>query len=119
MPEPDPRLADLLDERVRRAEAQRVALVVAIGQMRDARSLTTADDEHDPEGSTVSLDQARDVALLAGVEQTLAELLDARARLAAGTYGVCAGCGRMIPAGRLLARPAASHCVACSARAGR
>ena len=53
-----------------------------------ARSLTFADDEHDPEGSTVSLDQARDVALLDRIERSMAELIAAQERLASGTYGV-------------------------------
>ena len=66
--------ADRLGERIARTRAQRAALVAAIEDMRVARSLTFADDEHDPEGSTVSLDQARDAALLARTEETLAEL---------------------------------------------
>ncbi|MCW2811894.1 MAG: hypothetical protein JWP61_2352 [Friedmanniella sp.] len=110
--------ADLLAERVAQAEAQRGELVAAIEQMRLARSLTFADDEHDPEGSTVSLDQARDVALLVRAEQTLAELRAAQQRLAAGTYGDCEGCGRAIPPERLRARPEARLCVPCSAASG-
>jgi DnaK suppressor protein len=114
MPETDPTYADLLQERVAQAEAQQDALTTAIENMRVARSLTFADDEHDPEGSTVSLDQARDVALLDQVEQTLTELVAARQRLASGTYGRCDRCGREIPPDRLLARPEGSFCVACS-----
>ncbi|WP_204916502.1 TraR/DksA C4-type zinc finger protein [Microlunatus panaciterrae] len=82
--------------------------------MRNARSLTTADDEHDPEGSTVSLDQARDSALLAQAERSFSELSAARQRLAEGTYGRCERCGRDIPTARLIARPEARHCVSCS-----
>ena len=115
MPEDDPSYAELLDERLRQAEEQRTALVAAIDQMRTARSLTSADDEHDPEGSTVSLDQARDDALLVRTDQTLAELVAARERLAAGRYGVCERCARPVPAGRLLARPEARFCVPCAA----
>jgi DnaK suppressor protein len=117
MPDPDPRYADLLSERVAQARTQREALVTAIEEMRTARSLTFADDEHDPEGSTVSLDQARDAALLDRTEQTLTELTAAQQRLASGRYGVCERCGRPIPTERLLARPEARHCVPCSARA--
>jgi len=117
VPDADPRYADLLSERVAQAQSQRAALVTAIEEMRIARSLTFADDEHDPEGSTVSLDQARDAALLDRTEQTLTELTAAQQRLASGTYGVCEACGRPIPTERLLARPEARHCVPCSARA--
>lgn len=107
-------LAGLLDERLAQAHDQRNALLSAIADMRVARSLTIADDEHDPEGSTVSLDQARDVALLDRTERTLAELLAARDRLATGTYGTCERCRQAIATDRLLARPAARCCVSCS-----
>jgi RNA polymerase-binding transcription factor DksA len=49
----------------------------------------------------------------------LDEIADARARLAAGTYGACAGCHRAIPLVRLRAMPAARSCVACQHRAER
>lgn len=110
----DPTYAAGLAERVAQARAQRAALVAAIEQMRVARSLTFADDEHDPEGSMVSLDQARDAALLKRTEQTLTELAAAQQRLAAGAYGVCERCGRAIARERLLARPEARLCVPCS-----
>ncbi len=119
MADEEPSYAELLDQRLRQAEEQRSALVGAIDQMRTARSLTSADDEHDPEGSTVSLDQARDDALLVRTEHTLAELAAARDRLAAGTYGRCERCGDPIPDGRLRARPEARSCVRCAGRPAR
>jgi RNA polymerase-binding transcription factor len=111
----DQEYADLLDERLAATRTLRAALTTAIESMLVSRSLTFADDEHDPDGSTVSLDQARDTALLARAERTLAELVAARERLAAGRYGVCERCGRPIPSARLLARPEARRCVPCSA----
>ena len=68
----------LIEDRLAQAESQRRALRVAIEEMRDARRLTFTDDEHDPEGSTVSLDQARDSALLDRVEASIVELDAAR-----------------------------------------
>jgi DnaK suppressor protein len=53
------------------------------------------------------------------VTQTLAELDAARARLAAGTYGVCERCGRPIAPARLAARPEARLCIDCASRAPR
>jgi DnaK suppressor protein len=114
VPDADPTYASVLDARVAQARAQRAALVTAIEEMRTARSLTFADDEHDPEGSMVSLDQARDAALLDRTERTLAELAAAQQRLAAGTYGVCERCGQAIRRERLLARPEARRCVSCA-----
>lgn len=113
---PDPSYADLLSDRVATAAEQRATLQTAIADMRLARSLTFADDEHDPEGSTVSLDQARDVALLERVERSLAELRAAQERLAAGTYGGCEACGRPIATERLAARPEARVCIRCATR---
>ena len=117
VPTTDPNYADLLKERVAQAQTQRAALVMAIEDMRVTRSLTYADDEHDPEGSTLSLDQARHAALLDQTERTLAELAEAQQRLAAGTYGICELCGREIPTERMIARPEARLCVPCSERA--
>ena len=34
-------------------------------------------------------------------------------RLENGTYGICAGCAKPIPFGRLLVMPEATHCVRC------
>jgi len=109
-----------LSERVVQAEEQRAALTAAIEETRAARRLMFADDEHDPDGSTASLDQARDVALLEQTERTLSELAEARQRLASGTYGVCEICGQQIPTARMLARPETRSCVVCAgARADR
>jgi RNA polymerase-binding transcription factor DksA len=109
-----PSYAELLQQRIRQARGQRDSLLDAIADVRLARSLTFADDEHDPEGSTLSLDQARDAALLARAQQSLAELTAAEERLADGSYGVCERCGGPIPAERLRARPEARWCVPCS-----
>ena len=114
--EPAPTPAERLGERLEQVRAQGTALRAAIDDMRVTRSLTVADDEHDPEGSTVSLDQARDAALLDRAERTLAELVAAQERLAAGRYGVCERCGRDIPPERLVARPEARVCVPCARR---
>lgn len=46
----------------------------------------------------------------------LRELDSARARIADGTYGVCADCGADIPLARLRAQPAALRCIACQER---
>src|SRR6476660_4065780 len=106
--------AEALARRAAQTEAQRAELVAAIEETRVARRLTFADDEHDPDGSTASLDQARDVALLEQTEHTLSELAEARVRLASGAYGVCESCGQQIPTARMLARPETRSCVVCA-----
>lgn len=44
---------------------------------------------------------------------------EARARLAAGTYGTCQGCHGAIPIERLRAMPATRYCVTCQTRQER
>jgi len=111
--------ADLLDDE-RVAALARLALFDAeMAELRLDRGRESADDEHDPDGATLSGEWSK----LAGLRRAaLAELADidaARGRLADGTYGVCADCGRPIPVDRLRARPTATRCVACAEKAGR
>lgn len=78
----------------------------------------TDDDEHDPEGVTLSSEWSRLHGLLdaaiADAEQSDAALI----RWDAGTYGICIDCRRAIPAARLEVRPFADRCVPCAERAG-
>ncbi|MCQ4348206.1 TraR/DksA C4-type zinc finger protein [Pseudomonas stutzeri] len=53
-------------------------------------------------------------ALLAEAEDGLRQVERARARLAAGRYGLCAACGASIAAARLAALPAAELCRDCA-----
>lgn len=84
--------------------------------IRTDRADATADDEHDPEGSTLSGEWQRIEALRGAARGERADVDAALQRVADGTYGVCASCGRPIPAARLEARPMASLCVACAGR---
>jgi DnaK suppressor protein len=81
---------------------------------------SNADDEHDPEGSTIAFERAQTAALLGEARAYLEELDRAAARLDAGSYWTCARCGGPIAAARLLARPATRTCISCAAapRAG-
>jgi len=74
-----------------------------------------ADDEHDPEGSTIAYERAQVAALIAAAQANLDDLDDALARLSAGLYSVCEGCGREISPERLAALPAVRTCIACAA----
>jgi DnaK suppressor protein len=82
--------------------------------LRAARADANADDEHDPEGSTLSNDWSRLAGLRAEAVAQLDQAEAALIRFAEGSYGVCATCGREIPAERLAVRPAALQCVACA-----
>jgi DnaK suppressor protein len=56
------------------------------------------------------------LALVTRTHARYTAILDALTRLAAGTYGICAGCNGRIPFGRLLVMPEATRCVACGPR---
>ncbi len=74
---------------------------------------SNADDEHDPEGSTIAFERSQVAALIAQVEHRLTEIEAARARIRAGTYGTCEMCLDPIAADRLQARAVARTCVEC------
>ncbi|MFJ4277448.1 TraR/DksA family transcriptional regulator [Streptomyces massasporeus] len=50
------------------------------------------------------------------MEQVLAEIEEAFARIDDGTYGICVGCAKPVPAERLEILPYTRHCVACQRR---
>ena len=78
---------------------------------------TNADDEHDPEGTTIAFERSQMGALIGQVRHHLSEIDAAMARLDAGTYGVCERCGLPIGEARLEALPAARTCIGCTAHA--
>ena len=86
--------------------------------LRDRQS-SNDDDEHDPEGVTLSSEWARLSALSEAADEEVQQFDDALQRWDAGTYGICARCGKPIPAARLEVRPFAELCVPCAEQAGR
>ncbi len=84
---------------------------------RSSTARAATDDTRLPLGSVLRAPANAEGGLAVALEaRTLARheaVVDALRRLAAGTYGVCAGCHEPIPYGRLLVMPEATHCVAC------
>jgi len=76
---------------------------------------TNADDEHDPEGTTIAFERSQVAALMRHAHQHLLEIDSALQRVDEGTYGSCESCGRPIGEGRLQARPVARTCIECAA----
>jgi DnaK suppressor protein len=111
------------DESTRRAllDAERASTLARLGSLTAehdgivAASVdTNADDEHDPEGSTIAFERARVAALVAQARAHLDDLDRAVARLDQGTYAMCERCGAPITAERLSARPATRTCIDCA-----
>ncbi|KQX07307.1 MULTISPECIES: TraR/DksA family transcriptional regulator [unclassified Leifsonia] len=104
----------------RRADvaAQRSRLDGSLADVRESRSDGMADDEHDPEGPTMSSEWSRLSGTQRAVDEDLGQVDAALERLAAGSYGTCVRCGESIPIDRLRARPEASLCITCAQAVG-
>jgi RNA polymerase-binding transcription factor DksA len=102
-------------------DEQRLSLLAQIesaerdlAQIKMAKSDATADDEHDPEGSTLTADWQLVSASLESARAQLAATDRALERIEEGTYGTCLTCGRDIAPARLAVRPAAEDCIDCA-----
>jgi RNA polymerase-binding transcription factor len=82
----------------------------------EASADSNADDEHDPEGSTIAFERSQVGALVDQTRAHLAEVDQALQRVEDGTYGACESCGRPIDPARLEARPVARTCITCATR---
>jgi DnaK suppressor protein len=102
-------------ERLRALRSETEAELRASGERIDAmtaaRADTNSDDEHDPEGATIGFEWSQADALRTALRRRLAEIDDALARIADGTYGTCEICGDRIAPARLEARPTTSRCI--------
>jgi RNA polymerase-binding transcription factor DksA len=67
--------------------------------------------QHQAEQAAVLLDKEIDESVEGSVEHVVREIDDALARIDAGTYGLCAVCGKPIPEERLDAVPYAVLCI--------
>jgi len=95
-------------------QAELVRQGAALDEVRGARGDAAADDEHDPDGPTLSTEWSR----LSGVRRELLQGIEAvdqaLERIADGSYGVCLRRGEPIGRARLEARPAAALCIDCA-----
>lgn len=113
---PDARLRDLLDDLFAQASARAVTSQAALDALLHDRVGSNDDDEHDPDGVTLSAEWSRLSGLAEAAAAELQQIVDARARFDDGTYGMCATCGQPIPVARLEVRPFAEQCVPCAER---
>ena len=94
------------------AERRVRSLEATFGEIVSAATAT--DDEHDPEGHTIAWERQQIAALLDEARAKLADATNAEERLALGTYGSCAACGKIIAEERLAALPATQSCIDCA-----
>ena len=93
-------------------------LAASMGDVLSARADAQADDEHDPEGPTLSFEWSRLDAVQREAAADLHAVDAALSRMAEGTFGVCGRCGRPIGIDRLNARPTAELCIECARLVG-
>lgn len=104
----------------RRAALARIGVLErAFADIVSATAAANVDDEHDPEGATIAFERQHIAALLRQAREHLSQIDTALRRVADGSYGRCAGCGTLIPAERLAARPTAVTCIGCAHRGPR
>jgi RNA polymerase-binding transcription factor DksA len=108
------RLRAAIEDDRRRTARQIDALRSTYTDIVEAAELTSTDDEHDPDGSTIAYERAQVWALLRQARADLDDLDRALARLADGTITVCATCHGPIAADRLLALPHTRSCIRCA-----
>ena len=119
MPEPltDAQLAELeRDLRRQRLalDTEQARMAGSLAAVRSARSDSDADDEHDPEGPTLSTEWSRISGLTSELAARSAALDRALGRIEVGGYGMCLSCGAPIGFDRLDAVPAAELCIECA-----
>ncbi len=106
------RLAALMDERFRREmdEIQAVTQRSRAERGWDGTAVPSADPL---DAALAETALAADFAVVQQDVQDVRDILAARRRLAAGSYGECADCGEPIAFARLLAYPTAKRCIEC------
>jgi DnaK suppressor protein len=90
--------------------------------MRDEDAVDSGDDlvqerggvgNHMADDATDTTEEETTLALQNEAQQMLDQINEALERIEAGTYGVCANCGKKIPQARLEARPFAKYDIKC------
>lgn len=109
----DPR-ADGIAQRRREALDELEDVDRQLAELRRLRETVHDDDEHDPDGVSLSSEWSR----LEGLKQTridaLAALDEAAERVERGEGTTCSACGGPIAPERLDARPQATTCIECA-----
>jgi len=82
-------------------------------------------DQHPADAGTETYERSKDTGFLLSAERQLEQVVEAKKRLASGSFGRCASCGHPIDPERLYALPYAENCRPCQdeeeevSRAGR
>lgn len=103
----------VLDE-LTRTDEQIAALSRTFDDIVEAADLTSTDDEHDPDGSTIAFERSQVSSLLRQARRDRAALDATLGRIDDSEFGTCEHCHAFIGIDRLLALPSARRCIACA-----
>ncbi|MCU1491593.1 MAG: DnaK suppressor protein [Acidimicrobiaceae bacterium] len=103
----------LLAERETYLEQSRALRAEAESLVTEAEPGDVQFDEESGEGGTTTVDRERDLALSAQALAAVEEITAALDKIEHGRYGICEGCGELIPKARLEAIPFVRLCIAC------
>lgn len=112
-------MATLTQEQIRRLSGMMDARFAReMEEIRAVRERTRDERDEEPPADWIdaAVDETASAADEAVVNQDVADVRDiiaARERLSAGTYGICTDCGGAIAYERLLAYPTAKRCIHC------
>lgn len=111
---------DLQRERLLAQRADMVASVAALAvndeHLAASRANGDARVRDMTEGDSLSVEAEVNARLTTSQREAVADIDRALARIAAGSYTTCEGCGGAIPGERLEARPRVRTCVPCASR---
>ncbi len=118
-----PVTVDIEKARVR-LEAEKARLLDELEQLEAAGRPTDERRDGSPFGkreeeATESQEIERRLALEHSIKEQLADTEDALAKIAAGTYGRCEICGKVIETARIEALPQARRCLTCKSLQAR
>ena len=100
------------------SERDRLQAIVAEMERIERETLSEASGEnnyrdHMADQGSATFERELDMTLEENARENLLEVQQALDRIAAGSYGTCARCGKEIPVERLEAYPTASLCIVC------
>jgi DnaK suppressor protein len=112
---------EILEELRSALVRERDSLRQSIERLGDTERTLSA-SQADEQGAQADLasdlaEEEIDIALESSARRRLAEVDAALQRMADGTYGICANCGKPIPIDRLRAIPWTTVCLDCSGKA--
>lgn len=117
--EHDRELRAMLIEQRDRTAARVSKLEADLAALTQARRSESDDDEHDPEGETLSAQWSMLSGVLDDARENARQIEEAMGRLEDGNYGICLSCGQAIPFEQLEARPFREQCVSCASNKRR